>query len=1149
MRLFHTRFPTLACGGAAARRRASTWLLCGLLALLPHTAAAQFALRSTVEGTVADSTGGALPGATITLTETERNQTLTAVTDEHGAFTFSNVAPGTYTVSAALSGFITAVSEAVTLGAAATAQVDLVLKVAGVTERVQVVREVPVISTDQIDVGVAVDKTLIDNLSSKGRNFTSFVQLAPGISTQPREDNAGTWSAGSHHAIGGIDYVAGGGGNNGFYINGVNANDNWVGGQSYSPSLEAIDEIKVDVANFSAANGRDLSSLSVTTRAGTNAFRGSVFDYFEDEALNAWNPLEKLRVAPGTNKPTLARHQFGGNLGGPVLRNKVFFFANYEQAYNRRGDEPYFLRVPTAAERQGDFSELLRRFPGDPNYVLYNPFTTVIDDDGESIREPIPNNDLRGVTRPDGSPALDARALDMLNLFPMPNYSDPTSPDNLENYQAFSTNRFRSHRLDTRVDVTLGNNDNFYVNFSRSIGRDGNTGGLIPEITGNVEDTSWLTSVSYARIFTPTLTNEVVVAFGRGSLCLPDQSTVDYMHQTDTLRSKYFQNIGAGDDLGLYMMDLAGYYGFGHWEVFCARNPSLQVSSNMNWIKGAHAVRAGFNYFRKQEKDFDFIRFVGFDNTFTRSGSVDGSIGGDAVASFLLGLPSYMQQRYQLTGGDDTLNFVAPYWGFYVEDKWQMARNWTLSAGLRYDLGIQTYSGNRYGSAIVDTTVDDWELKIPGRAQGLDLHYLAPDRSNFAPRVSVAWEARPGWLFRGGYGIFYDLGASTTAGQRMGDAFGGVPGYVGDSYGNFRFGVHDDVPVMSMDDIFPAPASVEVGTYPISTGEGSGYFDYPASVRFLDQDSRTTPYYHRFVVSTEKQIAARTAISFYYTGSRGRDLPFYENINAPAYRTGWPSEDEFNASRPNASGRFGDVRVLRHGLESSYNAGTIRVDHRAGAGFQFLSHYTYSKTITDRGALDGAFDEPTQTWDWNRHLGRGEARFSHPHRFVAAATWDMPFGESLTGVTRGLLRGWRLSGVYTIESGDALTVMNTQSSARDFEPDMPNVAGDPNDGPRTTEQFFNVAAFSDPGQDLKGNARPGIVRGPGINNLDLSLGKVFRATQGVNIQFRADLYNALNHPQWRYLDTSFSTAEGSTFGRVTGAREPRIVQLSLKVTF
>jgi hypothetical protein len=404
-------------------------------------------------------------------------------------------------------------------------------------------------------------------------------------------------------------------------------------------------------------------------------------------------------------------------------------------------------------------------------------------------------------------------------------------------------------------------------------------------------------------------------------------------------------------------------------------------------------------------------------------------------------------------------------------------------------------------------------------------------------------------VLRGGYGIFYDLGVTTTAAMRAGDAFGAVPGYVGDSYDNARFGVPDDVPVMNIDDIFPSPASVAVGTYPISTGPGTGYFDYPADVRYLDRSSRTTPYYHRFVLATEKQLGAKTAVSVFYTGSRGRQFPYYLNQNIPQYRTGWPSEDEFYNARPNSNGRFANVRVLRHGLTSTYNAGTIRVDHRASRGLQFLAHYTYSKWVTDRGSLDGAIDEPTQSWDWNLHLGRGEAGFSHPHRLVAAANWDIPYGESLKGLSRGILHGWRLSGVYTLESGDALTVLNRQSSARDFEPDMPNVAGDPNKGPKTTLEYFDTSAFSDPGQDVKGNARPGIVRGPGINNLDLSLGKAFRAGRGVNVLFRADLYNALNHAQWRYLDTDFSTGEGSTFGRVTEAREGRIVQLSLKLAF
>ncbi len=355
-----------------------------------------------------------------------------------------------------------------------------------------------------------------------------------------------------------------------------------------------------------------------------------------------------------------------------------------------------------------------------------------------------------------------------------------------------------------------------------------------------------------------------------------------------------------------------------------------------------------------------------------------------------------------------------PYYGFYVEDKWQIRSNWTLSAGLRYDLGRQTYSGNRYGNAVLDTSYPGWQLAIPGRAAGLDLHYLGADKNNFAPRVSLAYEPRPGWLLRGGYGIFYDLGVSNIAGSRLDSAFGGVPGYVGDFYDNSRFDVPDDEPLMGIDNVFPQSASLTVGTYPISTGTGTGYFDYQADIRFLDQDSGTTPYYHRFVVATEHQIGPRTAISVFYSGSRGRQLPYYDNVNKPAYQVGWTSDEEFNDARPNNNGRFGDVRVLRHGLTSTYNAGTIRIDQRMSHGLQFLSHYTYSKTITDRGSLDGAIDEQPPTWDWNRQFGRGEAVFSHPHRLIGAATWDIPYGESLKGLTRGLLWGWRASGVYVV---------------------------------------------------------------------------------------------------------------------------------------
>ncbi|HEU0184269.1 MAG TPA: hypothetical protein VFS27_03085 [Blastocatellia bacterium] len=348
-----------------------------------------------------------------------------------------------------------------------------------------------------------------------------------------------------------------------------------------------------------------------------------------------------------------------------------------------------------------------------------------------------------------------------------------------------------------------------------------------------------------------------------------------------------------------------------------------------------------------------------------------------------------------------------------------------------------------------------------------------------------------------------------------------------------------------MNDVFPAQQKFNIGTYPVSAGDGSGYYDFMASVNFSDKDSGISPYYHRYLLGVEKQVFAKTVLSLTYLGSRGTKLPYYQNLNLPAYQLGWASENEFNDGRPNNIGRWADVRVLRHDLTSTYNGVTIKAERRFSDGFQFLAHYTFSKTVTDRVNTDRG------DWQWNRNLGRGEADFSHPHRFVSATTYETPWGKNLPSPLKSLLWGWRVSAITVFESGNALTVFNDQSSARDFEPNMPNLVGNPNlpRGRRTFLRYFDTGAFADPGADRKGAAGPGIVRGPGINNWDISLAKVFRPTEKLSLEFRGDMFNAFNHTQWSGVDTDFSTAGDSKFGRITDAREPRIAQLSLNISF
>lgn len=388
----------------------SVVLLTGLSLAVTGSLSAQFLLRGTISGLVTDATGGAVVSANVTLTDLERNQDFVSATNESGLFSFPNLVAGSYQVAVEHAGFKTGVSDIVVITTNDNVRVDIALQVGEVTETVEVTTAAPLLQTEQTVVGQVVDETMVESLPALGRNFLAFSTLAPNVSSFPRTGTANaTWSVGSHHTVGGIAIQVGGGGDNGLYMNGVNINDSWLGGTQYSPSMENVQEVKVDTANFSASSGRDISTTNVVTKAGTNEFHGGLFEYLENEALNAWHPFVKAEAEPGQRKDKLQRNQFGGNIGGPVVipgvfngRNRAFFFFGYEGFDNNSGSVATgsfggsnLFRVPTAEERQGDYSGLVNRFPNDPNVLLYNPFTTRFDADGNSIRDRVVNNDLR----------------------------------------------------------------------------------------------------------------------------------------------------------------------------------------------------------------------------------------------------------------------------------------------------------------------------------------------------------------------------------------------------------------------------------------------------------------------------------------------------------------------------------------------------------------------------------------------------------------------------------------------------------------------------------------------------------------------------------------------------------------------------------
>ena len=429
--------------------------------------------------------------------------------------------------------------------------------------------------------------------------------------------------------------------------------------------------------------------------------------------------------------------------------------------------------------------------------------------------------------------------------------------------------------------------------------------------------------------------------------------------------------------------------------------------------------------------------------------------------------------------------------------------------------------------------------------------------------------------------MFYDTGATQTS-NAVGNAIYGTTAGTNYSVNNATLNAPPDTPVMNLASIFPTPLTTTLGSFPVSTGKGEGYDGDSAltSITYYDQKSTPLPYYQRMLLDLQQQVGAHDVFVLSYAGVQGRKGANQQNINLPPYQTGWSNgggggDPAFNAARPNNTGRFGDVYVMRPTLNSHYNALIVQYRHDFSNGLEFTSNYTWGKTVADyptTNILSLNTSGGGSGFQYPNLYGRGEATFSHRHRFVYSGIWSPDYGKKWPGWLKQPLTGWRISGIGTIESGDALTVTNGGpgapcsitdsvnscptgygSSAQDGAGfDELNVSGNPNlgHGQKSFSRQFDTSRFSIPSMNVRGNSGLGTVRGPGQNNVDLSIAKTFRLYESLHLEFRADAFNALNHTQWNGVNTTYPSGSAQyPFGQVNGAREARIGQLGAKLVF
>ena len=1168
----------------------------GWIVLVTTGLLAQVVITSSIVGIVSDPQKAVVADADVTLTNQDTGATWKATTDDTGTYQFANLLAGHYQVTVRRSGFADALTTSIALENGTTRRINVALNMGKVAETVDVSSAAAIVKTDDANVSEVIQNKFVRDLPIEGRNFLNYAQIVPGFNSGSGDNTRVAWGLASatntgakQLNVGGTEYGVG------YYIDGLNNNDNWVEGPVTNVNMDAVQEVKAEVINYSAEYGRDVGQISLTTKSGTNALHGTVYDFFQNSGLNANDPYS---VATGVPRSAYHQNQYGFTVGGPVYipkvfngKNKMFFFASVERLRNR-GQSQVLAYVPTEAERNGDFSEWLRRFPVDPaqcdgtdsapsncRYVIYDPSTYST---GSQTREPFANNII---TNPD------PKALAYLSHFPMPNYKSPIA-GSFYNWSGSNTAGIDNNNYSARIDYNLTAKDNLYFRFSHDYGSLLREGGLVPELAlgnGPVHTTNTY-QVHWVHAFGSTLTNEFNFSITKAKNASNQAAQINKFMQTTWLPD-LFQNTSTGgagftpydlSQLGIkndatFSVDFGSGdalfsganpgtvgLGLGTTEYWYQAVPIYQLSDNFAKTIRRHTIKAGFYWQRRDERDNDVIRSLqigGVDgNPYNYTGrgplSNDGS-GWNTLAEFETGAVAAMNQRTPLTGGDGSLWFRMPEYSAYVNDSWNVTPRLTLNLGLRYDVGVPAFSVDNYWG-VLEMSYPGFRMVMPGLTPGTHNPPYPADKNNFAPRFGFAFRATEKTVVRGGYGMFYETGRFKFLDQM----FWSSPGYGGITFDSATYAADPQQVYFTLNDAFPAAVSIPKGTWPIPLGEQGGELFQRQSPQTIDKDSAVTPYIQRWSLDVQRELGKAVVATLGYVGSAGTKLATQYDLNLPPQGV-YLDSDQFYNARPLtvvAPDRWDSINAVHHNRSNNYHALNAQVKTQAWHGLTSLVSYTWSKQ------MDTFFGESAESGvqsiggQWHPEWSYGPSDANHTHRFVAAWTYELPGRTLANRFLREAVGGWQVNAITTFETGSPVTVFNGYTSSFDYMGDVPDQVCNANSSSgRSFTHYFNTDCYVDPPPDPvtgiathRGNERRNNLHNPGINNWDLALAKSFRLFgEGRELQFRAESFNTFNHAQWSTINTfdDRPNNDSSQFGYITGARPGRHMQVALKFVF
>ena len=1079
-----------------------------LAGILAFPATPGFSQMNTGEmgGVVLDPTGAVVLNAVVTAVETSTHLKYTTKTNAAGEYLLAQLPVGRYEITVNMEGFKQIVQPNAPLHAGDRLRLSFTLELGEQSETLTVSVMPGLLQVESAAIQDTIQQQQVIDLPLKGRDFIDLVGLAPGVTIPP----AGTRGSALQQTGTSYGILGQRSGHNLYLVDGVSVTDEAFNNLVLSPSVDDVQEVNINQTSYDAEfGGKSGGVINVITKSGSNSFHGSVFEFVRNEMFDAKN----FFLSPASAKPPFKQNQFGGSMGGPIEKDKSFFFADYEGERIRQSQTQLF-HVPTAMERSGNFTG--------SGITVINP----------NSGAPFPNDTI---------PTIDPVAAALLAEIPLP--TPGLSGSNNLNATALSTTNVNQYN--GRIDHTFSANDSisirasiFDANGFLPFGSSALNEALFPAFGYNLRTHTDNLSAAWNHAFNTAWLNEL--RFGwmwvGGGEASPNAGN-NFAGQTG------LQGVSPNPlDTGFPDATLTGFSSLGETTQYVTRKDNdYEIYDNAIWHHGTHTVKFGGYFFHL---DFDPVNAQNARGTFAFTGKYTGN----ALGDFLLGFPNQAsvgaQGRGNLLGRTDWAQF-------YVEDGWQVTPSLKIDIGLRYEYNKNVTDVNN-NMAIVNNLVPGGEFVIASNSQGqisplaaslladIPIPYITSAEAGWnnsllqgrplrlAPRIGLAW-ALPDHktVIRSGFGIYTNQAAYSI----LQNAALNLPFYFAKTVTNNASCATGST--CDTENILAAPAS------------GS------ASANNINHDFKIE-YNNVWNLSVERALSSTTSIQAQYIGS------YTVHADNETYQNFFP-DDGLNPAtglhaRPIPQ-MSGFPSVTWDGWEK-YHALALSFTQRVWRGLLLNSTYTWSKALDDASNPGPDNAGPNLPQDpANLAAEKGLSDFDHRHRFVANFLYEIPLLKNSEGWIHTVFSGWQVGGIWTLQSGGPFTVNLSTDVANNGEPlsapsQRPNLTCNPNSGPKTTAEWFNTSCFRMPAPFTYGNAGRDIVTGPGLDDFDATLQNEFPVHENIKLQFRLDIFNFFNHPNFNApVGAGRIFSASSSFGSITSAQDPRDMQFSLRLVF